>query len=335
MTFAYVRWSYGFLLVAAFGLFILWALWQRQNALNRFADKELVNSLANPSLFKKAQRQAFLLLSVLTLCVISLMRPQWGFHMENVRKRGYDILLAVDVSKSMLAQDVKPSRLERAKLAIRDFAKKLSGDRLGLIAFSGNAFLECPLTSDYAGFLMTLDDLSTTTITQGGTSLTGAIRAALKAYEGAAGKDKILILISDGEDNEGDALAAAREAREAGVRIFCIGIGTTEGELIPVIDQEDQKTFLKDREGRPVKSRLNEKLLQHIVLSADGAYVHASNVDFGLETLYKQDIARLEKKEFEKKTIRLYEERYQIFLFLALILLLGESLLENERRPWI
>jgi Ca-activated chloride channel family protein len=213
--------------------------------------------------------------------------------------------------------------------------KNLKGDRIGLIAFSGSAFVQCPLTNDYNGFLLTLNDIDTNTIPKGGTSISSAIKEALKGFEGGAKKYRALILISDGEDHEGDAQAAAKEAQMEGVKIYCVGIGSPQGELITITDQSGNKTFLKDSQGRVVKSRLNEALLEKIALATAGSYVRAAPTEFGLNVLYNERISKMEKKEFESKMKKRFYERFQIPLAGALILLLVEPFLSERKRQWV
>jgi len=259
------------------------------------------------------------------------MRPQWGFHWEEVKRTGVDIVIALDTSKSMLSEDVKPNRLQRSKLAIKDLVRNLKGDRIGLIAFSGSAFLQCPLTVDYGGFLLSLDDVGIDTIPKGGTSITSAIKEALRSYEGGQKKYKVLIVITDGEDHEGDPVQAAEEAKKEGISIFCAGIGTQEGDLIPVVDESGQKAFLKDEQGAVVKSRLDENSLQKIALGTGGVYVRATNTEFGLDLIYRDRISKMEKRELQTKMNKHYEERFQIFLWLVLFLLVIEPFINDKK----
>jgi len=260
------------------------------------------------------------------------MRPQWGFQWEEVKRKGLDILIAVDTSKSMLAEDVKPNRLSRSKLAVKDLVKKLKGDRIGLIAFSGKAFLQCPLTLDYSGFMLSLDDLGVNTISKGGTSVSSAISEALKSYEGGLNKYKILIIITDGEDHKGQVVDAAKQAKEQGVKIFCVGIGTKEGELIPIVDDQGKNSFLKDKQGNFVKSRLDEPTLQEVALITGGGYVKAAGAEFGLDLIYEEKLSKMEKKDFEGKMMKRYQERFQLFLAVALLIILIESFIWERKR---
>ncbi|MDD2703415.1 MAG: VWA domain-containing protein [Candidatus Omnitrophica bacterium] len=331
MRFAAVNFIFAFFVIPALVLFYLWAARSRKSALEKFAQKELLGDL----LSAVDSRKRFLKTAVTVLSVFfglfALMRPQWGFHWEEVKRKGVDIVIALDTSKSMLAEDVKPNRLQRSKLAIRDLVRNLKGDRIGLIAFSGSAFLQCPLTVDYGGFLLSLDDTGINTIPKGGTSITSAIKEALRSYEGGRKKYKVLILITDGEDHEGAPLQAAEEAKKEGISIFCIGIGTEEGELIPVVDESGQKVFLKDGQGAVVKSRLDENSLQKIALETGGVYVRASNAEFGLDLIYRERISRMEKRDLQAKMNKQYEERFRVFLWPALLLLVIEPFINDKK----
>jgi Ca-activated chloride channel family protein len=265
------------------------------------------------------------------LALIALARPQWGFIWEETKRSGIDMLIAIDVSKSMLATDVKPNRLERSKFAVKDLVKKLDGDRIGLIAFAGTSFLQCPLTIDYNGFLLALDDLSIGTIPRGGTSITSAIRESMDIFKGPDKKYKILVIITDGDDLEGDALRAAKEAGDLGVKIYCVGVGSPDGDIIPIMSDKGDRAYVTDRAGQVVKSRLNEDLLKKIAISTGGNYVHATQAEFGLVLLYDKSISKLEKRDIEAKMRKHSQERFQYFLAFAVILLLLEPLLPERR----
>ncbi|MCX5713643.1 MAG: VWA domain-containing protein [Candidatus Omnitrophica bacterium] len=331
----FVHPEYIFIVISIIGFlaaFYFWVLKIRRRDLEKFAQKELLVEILSSLSLKKKRLKVAMLFAVIVLCFFSLLRPQWGFRWEEVKRKGLDILIALDTSKSMLAEDVKPNRLQRSKLAIRDLLKDIKGDRLGLVAFAGSAFLQCPLTIDYNGFLLSLNSLDTDTIPRGGTSISSAIREAVKSYEGGQKKYKVLIIITDGEDHEGDSVKGAQEAKKEGIVIFCIGIGTKEGDLLLVIDETTgQKAFLKDKEGNVVKSRMDETALQKIALETGGVYVRATNTGFGLDLIYRERLARMEKRELLGKMNKHYDERFQIFLVIALILLLGEMFI-NERK---
>jgi Ca-activated chloride channel family protein len=316
-------------------LFFIWAHKRRERAMEGFAQKDLLKELTR-SLDRGKQRIKVILISASILMIIlALMRPQWGFEWQEVKRSGLDILIAIDTSNSMLAEDVKPNRLERSKLAVKDLIKKLRGDRIGLIAFAGSSFLQCPLTVDYGGFMLSLDSLNVNTIPKGGTSLTGAIKTAFESYEGGVKKYKTLvIIITDGEDHEGNAAELAEKAKEKGIKIFTIGIGTKEGELIPVSDKNGNVSYLKDRKGNVVKTRLDERTLQQIALNTGGSYVKATRTEFGLDLIYEEKLSKMEKREVENKMVKKYEERFQIPLGFALILLCLEPFIRERKKSY-
>ncbi len=331
MRFAAIGFSFWFIIILFLVFFYVWAARARRAAMERFAHKELLEQLSSRLDYGKRFLKTLLMILAVAFIIFALMRPQWGFHWEEVKRKGVDILIALDTSKSMLAEDVKPSRFQRSKLAIRDLVRRLKGDRIGLIAFSGSAFLQCPLTLDYGGFLLSLDNTGIDTIPKGGTSITSAIREAIKSYEGGQKKYKVLVIITDGEDHEGDPEQAAEEARKDGIAIFCIGIGTKEGDIIPVTDESGQKSYLKDNQGNVVKSRLDETSLQKIALKTGGVYVRATNAEFGLDMIYRDRISKMEKRELETKMNKHYEERFQLFLWIALLLLAVEYCISENK----
>ena len=258
----------------------------------------------------------------------ALAGPKWGFHWQEVHREGIDLIVALDTSRSMLATDVKPNRLERAKLAIMDLVPLLQGDRIGLVAFAGTAFLECPLTLDYAAFEQSLRAVEVGIIPRGGTALARALDTSMDAFEARQGKYEAIILITDGENNEGDVKEAAKRAAELGIKMFTVGIGTAEGELLSL----GKDGFVKDRNGQVVKSRLDEDTLKNIALTTGGAYVQGLGPSLGLDQVFRDHIAKMERREVASTLERRYEERFQIPLALALLLLIAETLIA-ERRP--
>ena len=332
MIFSNLRYAHFFWLVPLLIIFYIWAFRTKRRALETFAQRHLIPMLTSTVNWRSQKLKALLGIFSVCLLIFALIGPRWGFQWHEVKRQGIDIIVAIDTSKSMLAQDVKPNRLERSKLAIEELVDLLQGDRIGLIAFAGSSFLQCPLTLDYGAFGIALNAVDAGLIPRGGTSISGAIRTSITAFEGEAKKYKALILITDGEDHEGDPVKAAEEAAKQGIRIFCVGVGTKEGELIPVVDKDGNRSFLKDREGKVVKSRLDETTLQKIALTTNGGYVRASGAEYGLDVIYNEKIATMEKKELESKLQKRYEERYQIPAAIALGLLCLEALLGERRR---
>ncbi len=332
MRFADSYYALGFWFVAATALFFVWVYRNKKAVMQRFAEPALLEHLTAEVLFRRQIIRWVMILAAMSLGIIALMRPQWGFQWQEVKRRGLDIFIALDTSKSMLATDVKPNRLQRSKLAIEDLVRRLEGDRIGLIAFSGTAFVQCPLTVDYNGFLLALNSVDTDIIPRGGTSLERAIKEAIRAYRGTQKKYKVLVIITDGEDHEGDAIKAAKEAREEGIKIFCIGIGTKEGELIRLLDEKGQLTYLKDGTGKVVKTRLNERILQDVARTTGGTYVRSSGAEFGLDLIYRQNLSKMEKRDIKERMSKLYHERYQLPLTLALLLLIVEPFIGDKRK---
>jgi len=264
---------------------------------------------------------------------VALARPQMGFQWKEVKRKGIDILVAVDTSKSMLAEDVRPNRLERSKFGIMDFVSKLEGDRVGLLPFSGTAFLMCPLTLDYDAFKNSLDALDTQIIPQGGTDLASAIVEAEAAFNNDA-NHKILVLVTDGEDLEGEALSAAAEAKKRGLTIYTVGVGTPSGELIPLTQGGKDGAFVKDEKGHPVKSQLDETMLQKIAQTTGGRYEPLGQQAEGLEAIYREKLSLVPKHELAERMQRVPIERFQWPLMVALLLLLAEFAISDRKgRP--
>lgn len=314
-------------------VFFIYSFRTRTRLLQRFAAPEMLRRLtAGVSRGRQYFKAALVLLGVLA-CVLALAEPRYGFTWEEVKRQGVDIVVALDVSDSMLVEDAgsggKLSRLERARREITDLLRLLEGDRIGLVAFAGTAFVECPLTLDYGAAELFLGAIDTDLIPVKGTDLAGAIRTSLAAFEGASNSSQAIILITDGEDHSGEALKAAEEAKVQGVRIFTIGIGRDEGAPIP----DDNGGFRRDRRGEIVLSKLDEPTLQKIALETGGSYVRSVTGDVDLEQIYTQGIkATLQDQELGSKRRQRWEERFQWALAVALVALMLEPLISERRR---
>ena len=314
---------------------LAWALFtllrRRRAALAQLVDPALLGVLApawNPA---RAKSRLVLRVLALALLVLALARPQWGFHWEEVRRKGLDLMVVLDTSRSMLASDIKPTRLQQAKWGVRDLLRNLRGDRVGLVPFAGSSILQCPLTIDYAAFAMTLDDVYSGIIPRGGTALEQALRTALAAFPADGAADRVILLVTDGEDHEGDPLALLPELKEKGIRVYTIGIGTLEGEMVPAGD--GQGAYFKDRQGQIVKTALKEDVLQKLALGTGGTYVRSAPGDTGLERVFNESIANLKRSDQETRTARIYEERFAWPIVAALLLLAWEALLGDRRKP--
>jgi Ca-activated chloride channel family protein len=314
---------------------LIWA-WRRYDArqhaaLATFASPHLRAQLT--ASFSAARRnwKRGLFLAATCCLFIALARPQAGFRWEEVKRRGIEVIFAVDTSRSMLTPDVKPDRLTRAKLAVDDFVSRLNGDGVGLIAFAGEAFLQCPITIDYDAFHESLQALDTTIIPRGGTDIASAIREAQTALQNRPSKDKILVLLTDGEDLEGDALVAAKAAAKDGLKIYTVGVGSANGDLIP-IPAEQGGGFVKDETGQFVKSHLDEAGLKAIAGATGGLYAPLGAQGQGLEAIYQQGLAPLAKHDLASRRQKVYTERFQWPLAASLALLLSSMLIGTRRR---
>jgi Ca-activated chloride channel family protein len=305
---------------------------RQRAALAEFASSHLLDKLT--ASFSPGRRvlKRLLLLAALACAFTALARPQWGFHWEEEKQRGIDILFAVDTSKSMLTQDVTPDRLTRAKLATIDFVRKLEGDRVGLIAFAGEAFLQAPLTLDYDAFQESLEAIDTTTIPLGGTDISSAIDEAQSAFGPGRQNKKILILITDGEDLEARGIDSARAAAKDGMVIYTVGVGSASGGLIPVPNPNGGTDFVKDDSGQYVKSHLDESTLKQIAEATGGIYEPLGQQGEGLQAIYDKALASLPKQELSSKREMVFEERFQWPLAAALVLLLASVLIGTRRR---
>ncbi len=315
---------------------LIWLYWRSQRrareALGRFAHESLLPRLLVGVDYARRRQKAALLIVSVGLLVLALARPQLGRELRTVKQRGIDIVLALDVSASMQATDVKPSRLEKAKHEIRRLIGKLSGDRIGLLPFAGTAFAYCPLTSDYVGANMFLDAIQPGFIPQPGTALARAIDAGVAMFGSEEKKYKALVLVTDGEGHDAGLKAAARRAKAAGVRVYAIGIGTAEGAPVPVVDDEGRVGgYKRDESGQLVVSRLNEASLREAAELTDGAYFRATTGELELGRIYAQ-LQALEKREIGTREFAFYEERFQWPLGVAVALMLLELLLPESGR---
>ena len=313
----------------ALALFFWWAARRRQQLLEQFIQARLLSTLTvGISPARKKIRFGCLVFAV-ALLVITLARPQRGFDLEEVEQRGLDIVVAVDTSKSMLATDIAPNRLTRARLAALELMQKAGTDRMGLVAFAGDAFLECPLTIDNTAFQQCVQALDVNTIPQGGTAIATAINTALTAFK-ENNHYKVLMLFTDGEDNDTGALEAAQNAAKAGLKIFTIGIGTAGGDLLRVTDANGNSDYVRDEQGNVVKSHLNEALLQQIAGATGSFYLPLRGANT-IDTLYERGLAPLPKSEGKERLVRRYHEQFHWPLAAAILLLLAEMFLLERR----
>jgi len=304
---------------------------KKKRALQVFADAHLLARLAAHNHRGRRFIKALLLLLSLGLMLFALAGPRWGSHYEEVSQKGVDIMLLIDVSPSMLVEDISPNRLERARREILDFIKVVQGDRVGLVAFAGAAFIQCPLTLDYAALEMFLSALQPDLIPVPGTDLGAAIDVGISAFDDESPTDKVILLITDGEDNENQGLSMARQAAAKGVKIYVFGIGDVGGGPIPELDGSGG--FKKDAQGNLILSKLEEEGLQNIASMTGGTYVRSVAGDLDLDVLYFDGIkSHTQAQELRSGKIKVYEERFSLFVLAALILLLVEGFIDESVR---
>ncbi len=332
MQFGKLFYIHGIWIVIAVALFLFWTFKRRHTLLHLFAQSEMLRQITEHVSIQKQKYKASLLVLTLLLIVLSLIQPKLGYHWEKIKRRGIDVIVAIDVSKSMLADDIKPNRLDRAKREILDLIQMMNGDRIGLIAFAGTAFVQCPLTLDYGACRMFVDELNPTLIPRGGTQIGEAIRKAVSAFEGKEKKNRALIIITDGEDHDSNAIEAAKLAAEKGIKIYCIGIGTPSGSPIRINGKASKKVYLKDSKGRLILSKLDENTLKKIALITGGAYMQSSASGIELDKIYKDRIAKMNKTDLQSTRKKRYESRFQWPLALALLFLISESLITDYKK---
>ncbi|MCZ6675255.1 MAG: VWA domain-containing protein, partial [Verrucomicrobia bacterium] len=331
MTFAYP-----IIFVLALAMIPLMLLWAfriergKKKQLSKFLAPTLIGQLTESVSPGKKQLKAVLLAMGISLIVIAVARPQYGYIWLEVKSKGIDVVFAIDTSKSMLAQDIRPNRLERAKLAVHDFIEKMGADRIGLVAFSGSAFLQCPLTLDYNAFRQSLEILESGVIPVPGTDIASAIEMAESAFN-KENNFKILILITDGEDLANNGISVAARASKRGVRVFTLGVGSKAGEIIPYTNEQGQQDYVRDENGNVVRTRLDESTLQQISAASKGFYSPLGALGEGLETVYRLGLEEIPRQELNSRMNKQAIERYQWVLAAGIFLLLLEWLIGTRR----
>ena len=325
INFAQAQYLFLILLIPVFFVLQAILLHQKKKNINRFGDAELVRKLM-PSYSKSKGWARVTLFSIgFFFFVIGLSRPQIGAKLKEHEAKGVEIMLALDVSNSMLAEDYSPNRLDRAKLAISRLVDKLRDDRIGLIVFAGTSFVQLPVTTDYVSAKMFLNSISNESIPVQGTAIGDAINTAIRSFSAQSEKSRAIIIITDGENHEDDPVEAAKQAAEAGIRVFTIGVGSPEGKPIPMNGE-----LMKDKNGEIVVSRLDEEVLKKVAEAGDGVYVRAGNSEFGLAPIV-QSIKKMDEEKFSSIVFEEYDEQYMYFFAIALLFFVIEMLV-GERK---
>ena len=314
-------------------IYVLIRLWNKRQ-FGRFANVKLRGYLVPMFSSARANTKFVIFNLIIALLIIGAANLQSGSKMEKVKREGIDLFLCVDISNSMHAEDIAPNRLERSKQAINKLISKLGGDRIGIIVFAGNAYVQLPITTDYSAAKMFLSTVDTDLIPTQGTEVGRAIELAIKSF-GEDEHNKAIVIISDGEDHEnGDAVKAAQEAAKRGIKIYTIGMGLDEGAPIPLYNKYGKKTgYKKDKDGNIIITKLDDNILRQIAEIGDGLYVRASNSNVGLDKIY-EDINKTEKSEIESNVFTDYEDQFQWFVGAAILLLIIEILLSSGKKEW-
>jgi len=332
MQFAAPEAFYGLLLIPALASFFLWSGRRTWRAAERLGEPTLIERLSLGVSRSRDRWKAALLLAGVFFLVLALARPQWGQGTDEVVARGVDVFLVLDTSFSMDATDVAPSRMERARYIASALIERLQGNRIGLIVFSGSAFVQCPLTLDYGASKIFLDTVGTGVVPEPGTDILQALEAASRGFVARDSKFKVVVLLTDGEETEGSALGVAEKAREEGIVIHTVGVGTPGGEPIPVRNENGDVTdYIRDESGQPVLSRLGEETLSKIALQTGGKYFRISEQDQEIDEIAGL-VAGMEGEELESQLFRRFQERFYWPLGFALLFLLAEALVPRERR---
>jgi Ca-activated chloride channel family protein len=317
-------------------IFLFWLYRKyRVGSLERFSDKKL-NKILFPSYSNlKSTLKFSVFISALFLLIIAAANPQVGTKMEEVKQTGIDVFILLDVSSSMQAEDIKPNRLDRAKHQISNLINKLRGDRIGLIIFAGEAYIQFPLTTDYSAANLFLNAVDFNSVSQQGTAIASAISLALKSFDKKAETEKVIIAITDGEDHEGDINKVTSEASAQSIKIYTIGLGSPGGAPIPVFNARGERVgFKKDKDGNPVLTRLEEIVLKEIAEATNGKYFRGTNYEDYLDKIYSE-LASLDKAEFGVKKITDYEDRFYYFLSLAILLLFIEFFISEKKVAFV
>ncbi|MGB5942475.1 MAG: VWA domain-containing protein [Leeuwenhoekiella sp.] len=327
-------WFWALLVIPAVIVLYLGVVVWKRIAQKRFANKELLDQLAPQRSKFKSVFKVIVFCLALACIIVALVNPKMGTKLETVKREGVDVVFAVDVSKSMLAEDIAPNRIEKSKQLVTQIINNLGSDRVGIIAYAGSAFPQLPITTDYSSAKMFLNNMNTDMLSSQGTAIREAIELAKTYYNDEEQTNRVLVLISDGEDHEGDAVQIAESAKEEGIRIFTIGVGTAQGERIPIKRNGIVQSFKKDQNGETVITKLDEETLSQIAQEANGEYINGNNTQDVVDAM-SDYLNQMDKTEFEAKQFADFQDQFQWFLGAALLLLFLDVFLLERKTAWI
>lgn len=324
---------WGLLIIPLLTLIFVWSRIARRRALKKFGKQEILGQLMPYSSAGRPILKFVILMLALAFIITGIARPQFGSKLKTVKREGVELIIALDVSNSMMAEDIQPNRLERAKRAISRLIDRLTDDKIGLIVFAGDAYTQLPITSDYNSAKLFLNSVNTQIVPKQGTAIGAAIDLAHKSFTPNGEANKAIIVITDGENHEDDAVAAAKSAADDGIVVHTIGMGLPSGSPIPVL-RNGQTEYMKDRDGNVVVTKLNEQMLEKIAAAGKGIYVRANNAQVGLNSLF-DEINKMEKEEMETRTYSEYDDQFQYFFAVGLLLLLLEFVILDRKNKYL
>lgn len=331
--FGNIEYLWGLLIIPLLVLFFMLSRISRRRALRKFGQQEILQQLMPYSSKNRPVVKFIILMLALAFFIAGLARPQFGSKLKTEKREGVELMIALDVSNSMMAEDIQPNRLERAKRAISRLVDRLKDDKIGLIVFAGDAYTQLPITSDYNSAKLFLNSVNTQIVPKQGTAIGAAIDLARRSFTPNGDANKAIVIITDGENHEDDAMASAKAAVEEGAVVHTIGMGLPSGSPIPVL-RKGQTDYLKDRDGNVVVTKLNESMLEQIAATGEGIYVRANNAQIGLNALF-DEINKMEKQEMETRTYSEYDDQFQWFFAMGLFLLLLEFVILERKNKYL
>lgn len=328
------KYFYLFLLLPLLLLVFLFALYTRRKSLQKLGQWESLSRIIPLRSVRRPWLKFSLLTLSITCIILAAINPQIGYKTEEVKTRGVDIVVALDVSRSMLAEDIRPNRMDRARMAVSRLIDRLDGDRVGIVVFAGSAVTQVPLTPDHEAAKMILRTVNTNSVQVQGTAIGAALERSIAAFGGTDSRSRVIVLVSDGENHQDDPLPVARRAAEMGITIHTVGVGTPQGAPIPIYRNNQLSGFLRDNQGNTVVSRFDEPMLRAIAQQANGTFQSSTGPDLGLNRIL-DEIRQMEQQEFETTRFSEYESRYHYFVALALIFLLLDLLIVERKNKWL
>lgn len=324
---------WGLLIIPLLAIIFAWSRIARKRALKKFGRPEILQDLMPFSSQSRPVLKFVVLMLALAFFIVGLARPQFGSKLKTEKREGVELVIALDVSNSMMAEDIQPNRLERAKRAIARLIDRLQDDKIGLIVFAGDAYTQLPITSDYNSAKLFLNSVNTQIVPKQGTAIGAAIDLAHNSFSPSGEANKAIIVITDGENHEDDAVSSAENAFDDGIIVHTIGMGLPSGSPIPVL-RNGRTDYMKDRDGNVVVTKLNEQMLEQIAVAGEGIYVRANNAQVGLNALF-DEINEMEKQEMETRTFSEYDDQFQYFFAVGLFLLLLEFVILERRNKYL